>query len=161
MTFIDALRGRKRNYETAGRDGARSELPPGRTSRVDDRQSRIRTMGGFKPILDYVDLHQRDGYPDSPLAAFGSRYQLVQMLSLRDPLDARWLNDTLAGEMPYWLRTTYNVHEEQRFGMSPQPPASPYQVIDWHQQAYAGVPEIGHGPGTILMRDIPMSQMAD
>lgn len=160
-SILDALRSRKRDRIDTGREGSMTQAATSKPSNLDQRQRDVRTVVGFKPILGYVDMHQRDGYPDVALSAFGSRYQLVQMLSLRDPVDGVWLNDTLAGEMPYWLRTNANVHEEQRMAHSPSSPASAYQLQDWHEQAYAGVPTIGGGPGTILMRDIPMSQAAD
>lgn len=125
---------------------------------------RLSPSAAFPRVLEFVDMHQKDGYPDSPYGALGSRYQLVQMLSLRDPMDARYINDS--HQVPYWLRTTANLPgstggtgEIQRMGLSPAPPLSPYQVEDWRQQLYDRIPLIGNGPGTAWV--VPTAQTPD
>jgi hypothetical protein len=152
--------------ETNGPDESRDNK---RVGNLDGRQSELqeRTVRSyaFPRILEQVvDAHPKDGWPDAPFAALGSRYQLVQMLSLRDPLDARYINDS--HQVPYWLRTTANLPtsvggtgETQRMGLSPQPPLSPYQVEDWKQQLYNNIPLIGKGPGTAFV--VPASQISD
>lgn len=120
-------------------------------------QGRIHTSWGFPKILAYVDMHQKDGYPDVVSSPAGGRYMGVQALSLRNPDDTRWLLDSHG--TPIWLRTTAKVSEEQRSGLSPSPAGSPYTVEAAHVAAYRGIPPIGRGPGTMLV--VPIQQVSD
>lgn len=145
MSVLDALLGRSSGGRKA--DSNRRVGDPKDTSR-DEMQSRIREFWSFPPILSYVDTHPRDGYPDSILAPAGGRYMGVQALSLRDPDDTRWLLDSQL--TPIWLRSTASVRETNRIALSPQPPASPFNIEAWHIATSAGTPNIGGGPGSVL-----------
>jgi hypothetical protein len=123
--------------------------PRGQQSKRSERQENQTQAWGFPPIFSHLDTHPKDGFPDSPMAAFGSRYQLVQMLSLRDPDDVRWLQDN--HPTPPWLRTSPIVWEAQRSALEPDAGTSPYILEAWHADAYRGVPHIGRGPGSTLV----------
>jgi hypothetical protein len=120
-------------------------------------QGRTHTEWGFPKILSYVDMHQKDGFPDVVSSPAGGRYMGVQALSLRNPDDARWLLDSQG--TPIWLRTAATANEEQRTGLSPMPAGSPYTVEAAHVAAYRGIPPIGRGPGTMLV--VPLQQIND
>lgn len=120
-------------------------------------QRRTVRVVAFPAIFGYLDRAPKDGYPDSPRVAFGSRFQGTQALSLRSPDDTRWLLDSQG--TPIWLRTTKHVWEPQRNAHAPGPAASPYGVEQWHVDAYRGVPPVGHGPGSMLI--VPLSQISD
>jgi hypothetical protein len=153
LGVLDALLGRGNGGNTATTN--RSVTQPVDRSRS-ELQGRIREFWGSPRPLSYVDMHQRDGYPDSILAPAGGRYMGVQALSLRDPDDTRWLLDSQG--TPIWLRSTTSVREANRIALSPQPAISPFSLEAWHVASSAGVPNVGNGPGSVMT---PLPQLGN